>query len=293
MRRCACALLALTAFTSCAAAVAPAAGIGHVVIVIVDGLRPDAIAAAPAPNLQRLLKTGASTLAARTVEPATLPAHMSMVTGLPPAQHGVNWNKDKQRVYDGQTLFTWVHGAGRRTALLTGESKLALMAPPGSADVYAGPAPRSQHRERGAAPVLAARFAQDFARERFALAFVHFDETDAAGHRHGWMSDEYLAAVGIADQALGTILDTIDASGLAGSTAVFVTSDHGGERDSHGVGRGETSWLIPFICRVPGRATGRIEGPVTHLDLAPTVLALLGLPAPAGARGRTVPECLP
>ena len=292
MRRCACALLALTAFTSCAAAVAPGPEVGQVVIVIVDGLRPDAIAAAQAPNLQRLMKAGASTLTARTVEPATLPAHMSMVTGLPPSRHGVTWNKDRETVYGGQTLFTWVHGAGRRTALLTGESKLALMAPPGSADLYVGPSPRNQHRERGAAPALAARFAEAFPRERFALTFVHFDETDAAGHRHGWMSDEYLAAVGVADQALGTILGAIEASALAGSTAVLVTTDHGGERDNHGIGRGETSWLIPFACRVPGRAAARIEGAVSLLDLAPTVLALLGLPAPAGGGGRALPECL-
>ena len=131
-----------------------------------------------------------------------------------------------------------------------------------------------------------------FARERFALTFVHFDETDAAGHRHGWMSAEYLGAVGVADQALGTILAAIEASGRAGVTAVLVTADHGGERDNHGTGRGETSWLIPFICRVPGAPPARIEGAVTLLDVAPTVLALLGLPALPDAQGRAVPECL-
>lgn len=290
MRRLRHALLALAACSAPAPAAPP---IEHVVIVVVDGLRPDAIAAAPAPHLQRLVKTATVSLQARTVHPATLPAHMSMVTGLPPAQHGVRWNTDRGEPYPGSTLFTRVHAAGRRTALLTGESKLTLLAPPGSADVYQGPAPRNQHRERGAAPALAARFAQDFAREGFALTLVHFDETDAAGHRHGWMSAEYLAAIGLADRALGTILGAIDASGRAKATAVLVTADHGGERRNHGTGRGETSWLIPFICRVPGAPAGRIEGAVTHLDLAPTVLALLGLPALPESEGRALPGCLP
>jgi hypothetical protein len=191
------------------------------------------------------------------------------------------------------TLFTIVHDAGRRTALLTGESKLTMLAPPGSADLYAGPAPGNERVERGAAAALAARFAQDFAREGFALTLVHFDETDAAGHRHGWMSPGYLAAIGVADRAFGAILDAIAASGRAGATAVLVTTDHGGERDNHGIGRGETSWLIPFGCQGPGLAPARIAGVVTHLDLAPTVLALLGLPPLAGMEGRALPECLP
>jgi len=292
MRWSSCALVGLAVIASCAATAPPRAGIQHVVIVIVDGLRPDAIAAASAPNLQRWMKTAATTLEARTAHPATLPAHMSMVTGLAPARHGVSWNTDRGQVYDGPTLFTVVHAAGLRTALLTGESKLTMLAPPGSADLYAGPAPGNGHLERGAAAALAARFAQDFAREGFALTLVHFDETDAAGHRHGWMSPGYLAAVGVADHALGTILDAIAASGRAGSTAVLVTADHGGERDNHGVGRGETSWLIPFACQGQGLAPARIAGTVTHLDLAPTVLALLGLPALPGAEGRVIPECL-
>lgn len=288
--------LAVLGFAACAAAPpqAPAPAVEHVVVVVVDGLRPDAIAAARAPNLQRLVKAGAASATARVVErPETLPAFLTMVTSLPPSVHGVTYNQDREQTYPGETLFTRAHGAGRRTGLYYGKSKLAMLAPRGSADRSAGPGPRQAAPERGTSTALAAHFAEDFAHERLVLALVHLREPDEAGHEHGWMSAQYLAAIAIADQALGTILGAIDASGLAPRTAVLLTADHGGERDSHGAGRGEASWLIPFICRVPGTAPGKIAGPVTLLDLAPTVLALLGLPALPEAQGHTIAACLP
>ena len=65
----------------------------HVVLVSIDGLRPDAISAYGAPTLGRLLNEGAYTLAANTIHPSkTLPSHTSMLTGQPPDRHGVLWN---------------------------------------------------------------------------------------------------------------------------------------------------------------------------------------------------------
>ena len=65
----------------------------NAVLVSIDGLRPDAIAAFSAPTLQRLIKEGSYTLSARTILPSkTLPSHTSMLTGEPPDRHGVLWN---------------------------------------------------------------------------------------------------------------------------------------------------------------------------------------------------------
>ena len=58
-----------------------------------DGLRPDAIFHAPAPNLQALACQGAYSWRARTIHPSiTLPSHASMVSGFPPEQHGIFHN---------------------------------------------------------------------------------------------------------------------------------------------------------------------------------------------------------
>src|SRR5215216_3740146 len=65
----------------------------RVVIISIDGLRPDAILLAPMPNLIGLMQKSAFSLGARTVFPSvTLVAHSSMLTGMCPSKHGVDWN---------------------------------------------------------------------------------------------------------------------------------------------------------------------------------------------------------
>src|SRR5438093_1368185 len=72
----------------------PPAYADNVVIIMVDGLRPDALRQAKVPTLDGLINRGASTMKAQTVEPSlTLPAFASMMSGLPVAQHGVDWNE--------------------------------------------------------------------------------------------------------------------------------------------------------------------------------------------------------
>src|ERR1019366_2019005 len=71
----------------------PLPGIEHVVIIIVDGLRPDVLLLANAPALHAMVHSGSYTFWARTTDVAiTLPSCTSMLTGVKPAKHGVNWN---------------------------------------------------------------------------------------------------------------------------------------------------------------------------------------------------------
>src|SRR5262245_10961319 len=66
----------------------------HVILVSIDGLRPDAIAKFEAKTLNQLMREGSYTLSASTILPSkTLPSHTSMLTGQPPAIHHVSWNK--------------------------------------------------------------------------------------------------------------------------------------------------------------------------------------------------------
>lgn len=268
--------------------------IDHVVVIIVDGLRPDAIEAAHARQIQALAAHGARTDGARVEMPMTLPSLVSLVSGLTPARHGVTRNDDRVAEPRVPTIFTRASEEGLRTGLYFGKPKLDILAPRGSADVSFGPGRHGVHRERQSLSVVAGQFAADFARERYGLALVHLREPDQAGHAHGWMSAPYLAAVRAADAAVGTVLQAIEYSGLAERTAVLLTSDHGGEGTSHDARRTELSWRVPLICRVPGAKAGRrIGGEVRLLDVAPTVLALLDVPGLPDAQGRVIEECLP
>jgi arylsulfatase A-like enzyme len=67
----------------------------HVVLISIDGLRPEFYqdAAWPAPNLQALARRGAAAVGVNGVFPtSTYPSHTSLVTGASPARHGIFYN---------------------------------------------------------------------------------------------------------------------------------------------------------------------------------------------------------
>ncbi len=103
------------------------------------------------------------------------------------------------------------------------------------------------------------------------FAFVYFDGTDSTGHRHGWMSPEYLAAIGHADGCIGQVLPAL------GDATVIVTADHGGHDKTHGTPSDE-DMTIPFAIAGPGVPPGgRVATPFDLTGIAATVCAALGV----------------
>lgn len=71
---------------------------------------------------------------------------------------------------------------------------------------------------------------------------------------------------------------------------VVISADHGEEfRDHGGVYHGSTLYQeqirVPLIVHVPGLSARRVPTPVELVDLAPTLLGLVGAPIPASMRG--------
>ena len=96
------------------------------------------------------------------------------------------------------------------------------------------------------------------------------------------------------DEHIGRILAVLDEIGLADRTAVILTADHGDEFFEHG-GKGHQRTLyrevvqVPLMVRAPGVAAGRVvDQPVSLADIMPTVLDLVGAPAPAGMNGSSL-----
>jgi choline-sulfatase len=89
----------------------------------------------------------------------------------------------------------------------------------------------------------------------------------------------YYGAVSLVDDHLGTILETLEEHGLGDDTIVVFTSDHGdmlGERGLwYKMAPFEDSIRVPLFVRAPGRfAARRVDGPVSLLDLMPTLVDL-------------------
>src|SRR4051812_35812614 len=117
----------------------PVEQIDRVLIISVDGLRPDLLGRGYTPNLHGLMRGGSFTMWARTTAAAvTLPSHVSMLTGVTPKRHEIDWNRDlplAKPVYPkGSTLFDLAHRGGYSTALVAGKSKFEVFARPGSLD---------------------------------------------------------------------------------------------------------------------------------------------------------------
>lgn len=129
-------------------------------------------------------------------------------------------------------------------------------------------------------------------RSRFAAA-------GAPGLEHARERNLYDGELAFTDEALGALLEALDASGLRESTLVVVFGDHGeGLYDhghmAHGLHVYDEAVRVPLVFRLPGRIPqGRVlAGPVSLVDVEPTVLELLGLPLPPELVGQSLAAAL-
>jgi predicted AlkP superfamily pyrophosphatase or phosphodiesterase len=274
------------ALTIAALFAAPAAAQTNVVLISIDGLRPDAIAASGARNLQRMMREGAYTLKARTIVPSrTLPSHTSMLTGVPPEVHGITWNfeqVDNVGTVKVPTVFDVAQGAGKTTAGFFGKPKFRHL--------LRRDAPRFRVAPSGndlwAAPRITQEV-QDYLRHRRPnFVFVHLADPDIAGHSVGWMSAPYRFAVRRADAAVARIAAAAQRA-YNGDFVILITADHGGHGRDHGTEL-DVDMNIPWIAWGRGVRPGEITTPVNTMDSAATALWLLGLPRPENWAGRPV-----
>lgn len=267
---------------------APSGLTEHLVIISIDGLRPDAISRYPAHTLRRLMREGAYATSAQTISPSkTLPSHTSMLTGLPPSAHGVTWNSDQTGTrgrVEATTIFEQAKAVGLRTAAFFSKSKFHHLQKPGTLDHTEAP--------RGFEFLMATETVEAVVRylrhERPHLLFVHIGEPDYAGHTFGWMSFAYGWAVRRADGAVTRVLEAADAAFGEGNYTVILTADHGGHGRTHG-SDDPRDMLIPWIAWGRGVRPGELTGrqPRT-MDTAATGLWLLGVERPAAWVGEPV-----
>jgi predicted AlkP superfamily pyrophosphatase or phosphodiesterase len=253
----------------------------RVVIISEDGLRPDVLSPELTPRHIALIHEGTRAKDAETIpESDTLPSHASMLSGVGAHEHGLWWNSyhaDRGYIHV-PTIFSMAHQNGLSTAMFVGKPKLKHIAIPGTIDHF--------ERPSYLCGGVAKRAGEYFDATKPDLMFVHFSDPDEYGHSHGWMSPEYLRAVHSSDRCLATLLSAIDASGVADTTLIIVTADHGGHGKKHSDGHVAVDREIPWIVRGPGVGHGIVlDETVETVDTAATTLAALGLPALPKMRG--------
>lgn len=298
----------------------------RVFLAVIDGLRLDR--SYELPFLDELRRRGVDGEASSHYPTWSRPNYVSILTGVPPHASGVRTNHHGTPVLL-DSLMDRARAAGLRVATATDYDVLPRLflrrrGPAGSrapaaldrqtaldleAEAEAAPdldsleQPTAQSGIRApdadlASPFDDARYAPwpgGFSEAGSALAAGRADlvillvgAVDAAGHAHGGDSPAYRDAAATADHALARVLARVDLA----QDAVIVTADHGHtHRGGHGGVEPEVL-AVPLIAAGAGIRPGATALDARLIDLAPTVSALLGLPAPGHGLGRTLTELL-
>jgi predicted AlkP superfamily pyrophosphatase or phosphodiesterase len=258
-------------------------------IVSIDGLRPDVALRAEMPHLRGLMARGSFSFWANTTDVAiTLPSHTSMLTGVKPEVHGIHWNSDEPDAKPPYplvpTIFELAKKQNRTTAVAAGKSKFRVFDAPGALDW--------KFIKEASDDEVASAAAGFIADHHPDVLFVHLPDCDRVGHQDGWGSPQQVAAVGVADQALGKVLAALDAAHLTDSTLIILSADHGGAGRTHG-GIDPRSRHIPWIAAGPGikhnyDLTMNIKLEINTEDTFATACDVLGIPLPRDIFGKPV-----
>ncbi len=291
-----------------------------IVVVTVDALRADRVSAygyerPTTPSIDRILSRGVRFTAAHTVEPLTAPSLTSMLTSLPPEDHGTTRNGLRMAPGLG-SLPKLLAKLGWRTAAFVGNWTLkdnltglgehfeeyegvfsrrrwfGLFNREATAEDLTDAAlewVRGEQAQRGAAPFfLWVHYVEPHAPYRY-----HSEEGARLGiSENAGRSGRYDTEVAAADHQLGRLLDQLHKLVPAERLMVVVGADHGESLGEHGYwGHGrhlyEPTLWIPMGLSWPGHVEARTsDAPALITDLAPTVLGLMGVPVPGAFTGR-------
>ena len=258
-----------------------------VLLIGIDGVRPDVMAEVPTPNLDALAGGGLFIADAQTTTPSVSgPAWSSMLTGVWPDKHGVTDNEFTGKRYDEFPDFL--------TRIEQVRPELATVA---IADWM--PLVRA---EEGSAPVSDAvdvkhaldgyEFGWAEADDRVAALavelltgsdpdalFVYLGHADEASHEHGSIGEEYRAAIARADRQVGEIVAAVRArpSFASEDWLILCSTDHGRRDDGGHGGDSPEEMTIFAIASGAGSATAPLPHGAGIVDVAVTALTHLGL----------------
>jgi len=291
--------------------VTPAVTDRNLLVITLDTVRADHVGAygdplARTPNLDRLAREGVLFEQAITAVPLTLPSHCSLFTGRYPVNHGVHDNAGPPLGYDQPTLAAILRGRGYRTGAFVASDIVSttrglsrgfetyvgdFRVRPGTTTGY-----RDLRRPANAVVDAALRWLDGPSPRPF-FAWIHFYDAHAPyeppePYRSQHPGRPYDGAIAFVDSQIGRLLAFLEARGVLDRTLVVVIGDHGeglGEHGewTHALFAYDSVLRVPFIVRAPRAELGgrRITSVVRSVDVMPTSLDLIGVPAPGAIDG--------
>ena len=245
-----------------------------VILISVDGMRPDGFLACGNPYIHELMRKAYYTLDGKTVMPSvTLPCHMSLFHSVEPQRHGITTNLYLPMARPISGLFEQLKNAQKTCAVYYGWEPLRDVARPESLKfaefIYA-------YTEESADTSLTDSALARIQKSKPDFVFLYMVDTDEkGGHDNVWMSEEYLRRVSIAVDNIRRVIES-----CGDEYTVVITADHGGHDRTHGTDLPEDTTIPMFYVGKDFPAGQRFSGG-SILDIAPTVAKLMGaFPAP-------------
>lgn len=314
-------------FYSCLATAAPIARagagektpLGDVFLITIDTLRSDHVGCygyqwIQTPTIDQLAKQGIRFAQAFTPSPITNTSHASILTGLLPSSHGVS-DFGVPLTADHSTLAELLEKRGYQTAAFIGsiilDSKTLAPGLDRGFEFYDNFPEKTETKSRWGRL------------ERRGMDVVQRAETWLDGHRTGphfvWVhlydphdpyeppppySEKYKdhlydGEIAFADSALGRFLNYLKEQHWYEGALIIVVGDHGeglGEHgeDTHGIFLYDSTTHVPLIVKLPNeQEAGKVvEEQARTTDILPTILELLGIPAPESLDGTSLKSAL-
>ena len=278
-----------------------------IVLITIDTLRADRLGRGFTPAIDALAARGRRFTTARTTVPLTLPAHVSIMTGLLPGSHGIHENGavfKPQRPTLARALreasyqtgaFVGAYVLDRRFGLSDGFEHYddRVTRDPNAAD-------RLEAERKGSDVVDAALAWLPSARSPY-FVWIHLYDPHApytapaeyVGRADG---NPYDGEVAYADAQVARIAAALATRG--GTTVIAIAGDHGeglGEHDerTHGMLAYDSTLRVPLVLSGVGISPAVVEGPVSLIDLAPTLLRRAGLAPDTSTSGLDLLSTVP
>ena len=286
-----------------------------VILITIDTLRADRLSSygsdrVATPHLDRLAAEGIRFANASSTVPFTLPAHSSIMTGLYPPSHGVRENVGYVLAPELVTIAERFRDAGYVTGGFV--SAFVLDARWGigrgfdtyvddfDLDSMAGANLGSVQRAGTETIAHALEWLDGVGAEEPFFMWLHlFDPHDPYDppepFRSEYQGRPYDGEVAYTDSLIGEFRAALEERGLFDESVLVLTSDHGEGLGDHGESYHgffvyDSTVHVPLIVRLPGGTErGRVVGDaVSHVDIAPTLIELLGLDGAGAGQGRSL-----
>ena len=238
-----------------------------VILVLADGLRPDALMSCGHPFVKTMTEEATYSLNAKSVMPSvTLPCHMSLFLSVDPSRHGTTTNTYMPQVRPIDGLVEVLAAKKKKCGFFYTWEQLRDVARPGKWNAAEF---LNCSRYEDSNQLITPRAMKYIEEQDPDFVFLYLADTDNTGHDSGWMGEAYMKDTYDAIECFKQIWERFGKD----HTLIFV-ADHGGHDRTHGTDLPE-DMLIPLFFMGARFARGKQMPEASIKDIAPTVAELL------------------